>query len=87
MGNFIGMIVVGALIGAIARLVKKGKQPIGILWTTILGALGAGIGGWVVSLFGYENNGGIPWIEWTVAVVVAVVLIGIYMGVTDKKSK
>lgn len=86
MGQLIGMIVVGAVIGAIARLVKKGEQPIGILWTIILGALGAGIGGWIVGLFGYTNaNGGVQWLRWIVSVIVAMVLIGIYMGKTDKK--
>ncbi|MDD7466193.1 MAG: GlsB/YeaQ/YmgE family stress response membrane protein [Actinomycetaceae bacterium] len=87
MGQIIGMIVVGAIIGALARLVKKDEQPIGILWTIILGALGAGIGGWLVSAFGYENsNGGVQWIHWIVSVIVAVVLIGIYMGITGKKK-
>lgn len=88
MGQLIGMIITGAVIGALARLVKRGEQPIGILWTIILGALGAGIGGWVVGLFGYANdNGGVAWIRWIVAVIVAVVLIGIYTAVTGKGSK
>ncbi|MCI5826184.1 MAG: GlsB/YeaQ/YmgE family stress response membrane protein [Arcanobacterium sp.] len=87
MGQLIGMIIVGAVIGAIARLVKKGEQPIGILWTIILGALGAGIGGWLVGVFGYTNaNGGVEWLRWIVSVIVAVILIGIYMSVTSKKK-
>lgn len=87
-GQLIGMIVTGAVIGVLARLFKKGEQPIGMLWTIILGALGAGIGGWIVGLFGYGNdNGGIQWIRWIVAIIVAMVLIGIYMGVTSKKQK
>lgn len=87
MGQLIGMIVTGAVVGALARLIKKGEQPIGILWTIILGALGAGVGGWLVSLFGYTNeNGGVAWIQWIVSIAVAAVLIGIYMGVTAKKK-
>lgn len=87
MGQLIGMIVTGAVIGALARLFKRGEQPIGILWTIILGALGAGIGGWLVKLFGYANaNGGVQWIQWIVSIIVAMILIGIYMGATGKKK-
>ena len=87
MGQLIGMIVTGAVIGALARLFKRGEQPIGILWTIILGALGAGIGGWLVGQFGYTNaNGGGQWIQWSVSIIVAMILIGIYMGATGKKK-
>ena len=86
-GQLIGMIITGAIIGALARLVRKGDQPIGILWTIILGAIGAGAGGWIVQLFGYTNeNGGVAWMQWIVSVIVAVVLIGIFIGATGKKK-
>ena len=88
MGQLIGMIITGAIVGALARFFKKGEQPIGILWTIILGALGAGLGGWIVGLFGYSNaNGGISWIQWVVSIIVAMVLIGIYMGFSAKDKK
>lgn len=88
LGQLIGMIVTGAVIGALARLFKRGEQPIGILWTIVLGALGAGIGGWLVKLLGYTNaNGGVQWIQWIVSIIVAMVLIGIYMGLSGKKQK
>ncbi|MCI7551697.1 MAG: GlsB/YeaQ/YmgE family stress response membrane protein [Actinomycetaceae bacterium] len=88
MQQLIGMIVVGALIGAVARLVKPGKQPIGILATIALGALGAGVGGWLVELFGYTNaSGGVEWIKWIVAVVVAGILISVYMTITGSKKR
>ena len=87
MGQLIGIIVTGAVIGALARLFKRGEQPIGILWTIILGALGAGIGGWLVKLCGYTiANGGVQWIQWIVSIIVAMILIGIYMGATGKKK-
>ena len=86
-GQLIGMIITGAVIGALARLVRRGKQPISILWTIILGALGAGAGGWIVRLFGYTNeNGGIAWMQWIVSVIVAVILIGAFLGATGKKK-
>ena len=88
MGQLIGMIITAAIVGALARFFKKGEQPIGILWTIILGALGAGLGGWIVGLFGYSNaNGGISWIQWIVSIIAAMVLIGIYMGFSPKDKK
>lgn len=37
MGQLIGMIIAGAIIGALARLFMKGQQNISILWTINLG--------------------------------------------------
>ena len=47
MGELIGLIIFGAIIGALARLFMKGEQPIGVLWTIILGVLGALAGYWI----------------------------------------
>src|SRR5699024_6880218 len=47
MGELIGLIIFGAVIGALARLFMKGEQPIGVLWTIILGVLGALAGYWL----------------------------------------
>ena len=43
--SFIGMIIAGAVLGALARLVMRGEQNISILWTIVLGAVGALVGG------------------------------------------
>lgn len=39
----------GLFVGAIARLLRKGRQPIGLLWTMILGVAGSLIGGFVAT--------------------------------------
>ena len=39
--SFIGMIIAGAVLGALARLVMRGEQNISVLWTIVLGADGA----------------------------------------------
>ncbi|MDD7385064.1 MAG: GlsB/YeaQ/YmgE family stress response membrane protein [Actinomycetaceae bacterium] len=86
MGELIGMIVAGAIIGALARFLKPGEQNIGILWTIILGALGAFIGGWLSGLLGVQSTPGIDWIRWIISIIVAVVLIGIYMSMSGRKE-
>ena len=49
MGTFIGTIITGAIIGALARFFMRGRQNISILWTIICGAVGAAIGTWAAT--------------------------------------
>ena len=44
-GTIIGAIVVGLIVGALARLIMPGKQNIGIIMTIVLIALYLGITG------------------------------------------
>ena len=48
----IGFLVAGLIIGALARLIKPGKQDLGILATLGLGLVGSVIGGLIAQLFG-----------------------------------
>lgn len=86
MGELIGLIIFGAVIGALARLFMKGDQNIGVLWTIILGALGALAGYYVADLFGVKDTDGIDWIRWIISIVMAVIFISIYMAVRGKSA-
>lgn len=81
LGELIGLIIFGAVIGALARLVMRGDQNIGIIWTIILGALGALVGYWLAGLLGVGQTNGIDWIRWIISIIAAVVFIGIYIGI------
>lgn len=86
--TIISTIVVGAIIGALARLVMPGKQSIGVLMTILLGIAGSLIGSWACwNIFGYTNEGG-GWqvIPFIVGVIVAVVLIAIYVAITGRRG-
>ncbi|NUQ89148.1 MAG: GlsB/YeaQ/YmgE family stress response membrane protein, partial [Glycomyces artemisiae] len=48
----IGFIIAGLVIGALARLIKPGKQSLGILATLVLGLVGSVIGGTIANLLG-----------------------------------
>jgi uncharacterized membrane protein YeaQ/YmgE (transglycosylase-associated protein family) len=86
-GTIIGAIVVGAIIGALARLAMPGRQSIGVLMTVGLGIIGALLGSWITHQFGYSNsNGGFEVIPFLVGVVVAAVLIGIYVAMTGRRD-
>jgi len=87
-GSIILAIIVGAIIGVVARLVMPGKQSIGMIMTVLLGAVGGLIGSVVAGYLGYHNaNGGIAWIPFFIGVGAAVVLIAIYEGVTGRRTR
>jgi len=77
-------VILGAIIGALARLVLPGKQNISILVTVILGILGALIGSWLyTAISGNSDTKGIDWIALIIGVIVAALLIVGYERLTS----
>jgi uncharacterized membrane protein YeaQ/YmgE (transglycosylase-associated protein family) len=86
-GEIIGTIIFGAVIGVLARLVLPGKQNISALITVILGVLGALIGYWVWGLISDKGDtGGIDWIRWFISIAAAAILVVAYGSITGKKQ-
>lgn len=73
----IGFIIAGLVIGAIARLIKPGKQRIGLLATLLVGVVGSVIGGTIVALLGTGDIFELNILGTIVAIIVSVVLLGI----------
>ena len=73
----IGFIVAGLIIGALARLIKPGKQNLGLLATLLLGLVGSIIGGLIASLLGTGSIWELNVLGFILAVVAAVLLIGV----------
>lgn len=72
-------VILGAIIGALARLVLPGKQNISTLVTVILGIVGALIGSWVwTGLLNKGDTSGIDWIALFIGVAAAAILIVLY---------
>jgi uncharacterized membrane protein YeaQ/YmgE (transglycosylase-associated protein family) len=75
-------VVVGLIVGAVARLVMPGAQPMGWIATALLGIAGsfvAGIGGQALGL--YEVGEPVGWIA---AIVGAFLLLVVYRMVSKK---
>ncbi len=70
--GIISAIVTGLVVGALARLVLPGRQPIGVLLTILVGFVGAFLGGAIA--VGYTQS---FWIILLVQVLVAAVLVAI----------
>ncbi|MBD0292306.1 MAG: GlsB/YeaQ/YmgE family stress response membrane protein [Jiangellaceae bacterium] len=73
-------IIVGAVIGALARLVLPGRQNISILMTVIIGIVAALIGTWLAQLVGVATTDGIDWIELVFQIGLAAIAIALFSG-------
>ncbi|MDQ3616255.1 MAG: hypothetical protein M3393_06480 [Actinomycetota bacterium] len=82
----IGFIVAGLVIGALARLIKPGKQNLSVLVTLLLGLAGSVIGGLIANLLGTGGIFELNILGFIVAVVAAVLLIGVAEGLATKKA-
>lgn len=82
----IGFLVAGLVIGALARLIKPGKQNLGILATLGLGLVGSLIGGIIAQFFGTGSIWELNILGFILAVVASVMLIGVAEGVAGKNK-
>lgn len=85
--GFLGWIIVGGLMGALAKYIMPGKDPGGIIVTILIGIVGGLLGGWIGSaLFGVSTGGFFEIRTWLIALVGSLVLLGIYRLVTGRRS-
>ena len=84
--QIIGLLVVGLIIGALARLLKPGKQALSLFATLALGVVGALIGGVIAGLLGTGSIWELDFLGFVVAVIAALLLVGAAEGMTAKKS-
>jgi uncharacterized membrane protein YeaQ/YmgE (transglycosylase-associated protein family) len=79
-------IVVGAIVGVLARLVLPGRQNISIILTIVVGIASALIGTLIARALGVATETkGIDWIELLIQVLVAVVGVAIVSAVMGRR--
>jgi uncharacterized membrane protein YeaQ/YmgE (transglycosylase-associated protein family) len=61
--GIISAIIIGAIIGALGRLVVPGRQPMPIWLTIVIGIVAALVGSLIASALGVGSTSGIDWIE------------------------
>lgn len=86
----ISWIIIGAIIGALARLIMPGDQNMSLVATIVLGVIGAIVGGFIGGLFGGNGIAGVmdnPWSIGTIllSVVGALIVMAIYAFATKKR--
>jgi uncharacterized membrane protein YeaQ/YmgE (transglycosylase-associated protein family) len=83
MGGILYTILIGAVIGVLARFFKPGADPMGWILTIILGIVGAWAGGYVAAALGLTNGV----MGFVVSIVCAIVLLFLYEMVRAKTAK
>ncbi|MBA2695310.1 MAG: GlsB/YeaQ/YmgE family stress response membrane protein [Actinobacteria bacterium] len=83
----IGFLVFGLFVGAVARLIKPGKQNLSILMTLLLGVVGSLIGGVVANALGTGNVWELNWLGAIVAIIAAFLLIGVAEGASGSRKR
>jgi uncharacterized membrane protein YeaQ/YmgE (transglycosylase-associated protein family) len=72
--DLIGFLIAGGIVGAIARFLVPGRDPMPWWGTILLGAAAAIIGGWLAGLITPDNRG-FPWIASIIAGVGLVLIV------------
>jgi len=95
-GNLIGWLVAGLIVGAIARALVPGRQGMGVIGTMCLGIVGALIGGFVgAALFGpnlfIDSTGTYAvetaWPGWIMAVLGGVMVLWLILALEGRSDR
>jgi uncharacterized membrane protein YeaQ/YmgE (transglycosylase-associated protein family) len=73
-GDILVFILVGLVVGILARALLPGRDPIGIIGTILLGIVGAVIGGYLFGAVFGETEG----VDWIGSILVAMLLLFLY---------
>jgi uncharacterized membrane protein YeaQ/YmgE (transglycosylase-associated protein family) len=82
--SIVWYIVVGVIVGALARLIVPGRQNMNIWVTILLGVVAAIVGGIVWEWIFGEDQEGIAWIG---SIIVAVILVWLYTRLAGGRAR
>ncbi|MDD7920263.1 GlsB/YeaQ/YmgE family stress response membrane protein [Actinomycetospora callitridis] len=86
--GILGWIVLGLVVGALAKLIMPGDDPGGVIVTGLLGVVGALLGGFVGrALFGAGLGEFFDLRTWVLALVGALIVLGVYRLVTRRRAR
>jgi uncharacterized membrane protein YeaQ/YmgE (transglycosylase-associated protein family) len=81
--SFIWMLIIGLIVGAIAKFIMPGKDPGGIIVTMLIGIVGALLAGFLGRALGWYAEGEPA--GFIASVVGAILLLAIYRMATRKR--
>ncbi len=84
MFSFIGTLIIGLIVGAVAKFFTPGKDPSGCLVTILIGIAGSFIAGYLGRMLGWYREGQSA--GFIMSVLGAILLLFIYRLLTGKKS-
>ena len=84
--SIIGAIIVGLILGVLAKFILPGRQAVPIWLTILVGIVAAIIGNYVATLLGVAETFGFDWTRHGLQLLFAVLGIGALAGVYAKKA-
>jgi uncharacterized membrane protein YeaQ/YmgE (transglycosylase-associated protein family) len=84
--NILSMIIVGLIVGALAKLFMPGRDPGGIIITIALGIAGSVLAGWIGHALGWYRTGDAgPGI--IASIIGSMLLLGLYRVVVGRRRR
>jgi uncharacterized membrane protein YeaQ/YmgE (transglycosylase-associated protein family) len=85
--GILGWIVVGLVVGALAKMIMPGKDPGGIIVTILIGIVGSILGGFIGrAIFGGGLGGFFNLRTWILGLVGSLILLGIWRVVAGRRA-
>jgi uncharacterized membrane protein YeaQ/YmgE (transglycosylase-associated protein family) len=79
--GLLSWVLFGLIAGALAKFIMPGNDPGGCVITTIIGIVGAVIGGFIATRLGYGGISGFDIRSFVIAVLGAILLLAIYRAI------
>lgn len=83
--NLISWILFGAVAGAVAKWLRPGRQSGGFWFTSLIGIVGAILGGWLGSILLDTDAEKWTWSGFILSVIGALIVLAIYSAITKKR--
>jgi uncharacterized membrane protein YeaQ/YmgE (transglycosylase-associated protein family) len=88
LGTIISWAVFGLIVGAVARFLYPGRQPMGLLMTMVLGIVGSLVGGMIAWAFGFRpEDGAFAGAGWIMSIVGAIIVVWAGLAMSDRSSR
>ena len=82
--HWLWTIIIGLIVGAVAKLLMPGKDPGGFIITILLGIAGSLVGTWLGRMVGWYQEGESA--GFIMSVIGAIILLAIYHFVRRRKT-
>jgi uncharacterized membrane protein YeaQ/YmgE (transglycosylase-associated protein family) len=94
LGQVLGWLVAGLIVGAIARLLVPGRQPIGCVLTAVVGIVGAVVGGALYNFIAhgrFAREGAFTvrdaWPGWLFAILGSVIVLFLLEALSGRRRR
>jgi uncharacterized membrane protein YeaQ/YmgE (transglycosylase-associated protein family) len=86
LGTIVGLIIVGLVAGAIARLLVPGRQALTIPQTILVGIIGSFVGGFLGHFLFHHGGGFVQTSGWIGSIIGAVIVLLVYLRLQGQRA-